>query len=339
MVKGEKVRVGVIGCGYWGPNFIRNLVSIKSVDLVGVCDSDEGRLGKVLEGYPHLRGTPDTDELINSDGVDALIIVTSASTHYELAKRAMTAGKHVFVEKPLSLKVAEGEELVEIAREKGLVLMVGHLLIYHPAVERMKEYVDSGELGDILYIYSQRLNLGKIRSDENCLWSIGPHDLSVMLYLLEEEPVEVAVHGMDYLQRGVEDVIFCNLKFPDDVIANLHISWLDPHKERKITVVGNKKMLVFDDMLSSEKLRIYDKGVEEVDGYLSFADSISLRFGDVLSPAVAMEEPLGRECLHFIDCVKEGSESLSGGEQGLKVLKVLEAAQRSLEQGGKPVSI
>ncbi len=336
---GDDVRIGIIGLGYWGPNLVRNFASIEGAQLVSVCDADPTRISKVLKEHPGISGTPDAGELISDDSLDALVIVSSAATHYELAGRAMSAGKHVFVEKPLALTAAEGEDLVRVSREKERVLMVGHLLLYHPVVQWIKEYADSGELGDIMYMYSQRLNLGRVRHDENCLWSIGPHDVSVMLYLVGAGPTEVSVHGMDYVQEGIEDVIFCNLKFPDDVIGNLHISWLDPHKERRMTIVGKKKMLVFDDMAPSEKLRIYDKGVDVPDEYLSFAESLTLRSGDVVSPAIAMSEPLRLECLHFIECVRSGTEPLSGGGEGLAVLRVLEAGQKSLEAGGAPITI
>lgn len=335
----DNVKVGIIGLGYWGPNLVRSFAAMDLVELAWVCDSEPAKISKVLSKYPGVRGTTDADELINDRSLDGLIVVSSAATHYELAKRAMSAGKHVFVEKPLALTVTEGEDLVRISTEKERVLMVGHLLLYHPVVEMIKKCVDSGELGDIMYMYSQRLNLGRVRHDENCLWSLGPHDVSVMLYLMETGPTEVSVHGMDYVQNGIEDVIFCNLKFPNDVIANLHISWLDPHKERRITIVGKKKMLVFDDMASSEKLRIYDKGIDMGEEYLSFAESLTLRSGDVVSPAVGIQEPLRQECSHFIDCIRSGSEPLSGGREGLDVLRVLEAGQRSLEAGGAPISL
>lgn len=335
----KRVSIGLIGCGYWGPNLVRNYVSFDDVDFKGVCDASEDRLNIILSKYPMLNGTNNADELIYDDDIDALIIASSAVTHHDLAKKALEAGKHVFVEKPLSLNVPDGEELVKISEEKGLILMVGHLLLYHPAVERVKQAIDSGELGDILYLYGQWLNLGKIRHDENCLWSIGPHGISVTLHLLGASPTEVSVHGMDYLQDGLEDVVFCNLKFPDDIAANLHISWLDPHKERKLTVVGKKKMMVFDDMETAEKLRIYDKGVDVKPEIYSFAEGLTLRSGDVLIPAFRMSEPLASECRHFIDCIREGTEPLSNGREGLEVLKVLQAAQRSLESNGTAVSI
>lgn len=333
----KKVSVGIIGCGYWGPNHIRNYVSFDDVEIKGICDASEERLGNLLSRYPMLTGFKDADELIYDDEVDALVIATSAITHYELAKKAMEAGKHVFVEKPLSLSVADGEELVEISENTGRILMVGHLLLYHPAVNKLKQAVNSGELGEILYLYGQWLNLGKIRHDENCLWSIGPHGISIILYLLGKEPVEVSVHGMDYLQDGLEDVIFCNLRFPDNVVANLHISWLDPHKVRKLTVVGKKKMMVFDDMESTETLRIYDKGVDMKSKIYSFAESHTLRFGDVLIPAFNMEEPLRLENREFIECIINDTTPKSDGREGLAVLKVLDSAQRSLEKNGKPI--
>ncbi|MBN2169494.1 MAG: Gfo/Idh/MocA family oxidoreductase [Actinobacteria bacterium] len=345
MVKAEnatgkkKLKIGLIGCGYWGPNLIRNYVSLDDVEITGVCDASEDRLDGILRIYPMLQGVNDAEGLVNDEETKALVIASPAVTHYELAKKALLAGKHVFVEKPLSLSVSEGEELVKISEERGLVLMTGHLLLYHPVIDRMKQFIESGELGDVLYIYGQWLNLGKIRHDENCLWSLGPHGISVILYLLEKNPVEVSVNGMDYLQDGLEDVVFCNLRFDDDVVANLHISWLDPHKVRKLTIVGKKKMLVFDDMENTEKLRLYDKGVDIKPKIYSFAESLTLRSGDVLIPAFQMTEPLANECRHFVDCIREGAIPRSNGREGLEVLKILDAAQKSLEMKGAPVPL
>ncbi|MBU4174952.1 MAG: Gfo/Idh/MocA family oxidoreductase [Actinobacteria bacterium] len=339
MEEKKRLRVGQIGCGYWGPNLVRAFMNLGDVDLVSVCDASPEMLDKVLGTYPALQGTGNADELIGNPEIDAVVVASSARTHFELSRKALEAGKHVLVEKPLSLNVSEGEELVWLSEEKGLTLMVGHLLLYHPAVQRVKEYLDSGEIGDVLYVYSQRLNLGRVRHDENCLWSLAPHDLSVITYLLEQEPVEVSTHGMSYLRGGIEDVVFCTLRFPDNVIANLHISWLDPHKVRRLTIVGSRKMMVFDDMSSGEKLRVYDKGVDFKEDEKGYQNALEPRFGDVLLPAVKQEEPLLRECRHFVECVQSGREPLSGGREGLGVLRILNAAQESLDSRGKPVRI
>lgn len=330
------VRVGVTGYGYWGPNLVRNFDQL--ADLKVCCDIDEANLAKISKLYPHVATCKDFDEMLAAD-VEAVVIATSAPTHYELAKKALAAGKHVFVEKPITLSAETAEEIVHLAEEDNLVLMVGHLLEYHAAVNAVKEYIESGALGDVRYVYSQRLNLGKVRQDENALWSLAPHDISIILYLLGEEPDEVTCRGESYLRKGVEDVVFATLHFGSGKLANVHVSWLDPHKMRKITVVGTKKMLVFDDMESTDKIWIYDKGVGDGEGYLSYGEDVRLRFGDITIPYVPMVEPLATECRHFLDCVEKGETPRSDGRDGLRVLKVLEAAQKSLEQRGVPVGI
>jgi len=326
----------VIGYGYWGPNLVRNFNRFSELKVC--CDLDEGNLEKIRSLYPDVSTVSDFDEMLATD-VDAVVIATSAPTHYELAKKALEAGKHVFVEKPITLSSETAEELVGLADERRLTLMVGHLLEYHAAVNRVKDYIESGELGEVRYVYSQRLNLGKVRQDENALWSLAPHDISIILYLLGEEPDEVTCRGESYLTQGVQDVVFATLHFASGKLANVHVSWLDPHKMRKLTVVGTKKMLVFDDMESSDKIWIYDKGVGDGEGYLSYGEDVRLRFGDVTIPYVQMSEPLATECRHFLDCIETGKTPRSDGRDGLRVLKVLEAAQRSLEERGTPVGI
>ncbi len=329
-------RVGVIGYGYWGPNLVRNFNRLS--DLKVCCDLDDGNLAKIKSLYPSVTTCRDFDEMLGME-IDAVVIATSVPTHYELAKKALESGKHVFVEKPITLSSETAEELVRLADERDLRLMVGHLLEYHPAVNAVKDYIDEGELGEIRYVYSQRLNLGKVRQDENALWSLAPHDISIILYLLGEEPDEVTCRGESYLTEGVQDVVFATMHFGSGKLANVHVSWLDPHKMRKITVVGTKKMLVFDDMESSDKIWIYDKGVATGEGYLSYGEDVRLRFGDVTIPYVPMSEPLATECKHFLDCIASGETPRSDGRDGLRVLKVLEAAQASLEKRGVPVQI
>jgi predicted dehydrogenase len=249
------------------------------------------------------------------------------------------AGKHLYVEKPLALTTTDAAELVETARAADLRLMTGHLLLYHPGVTMLKELVDSGELGEIFYLYSQRVNLGVIRRNENALWSFAPHDLSVMLHLLGDDPVSVSARGAAYLQEGVEDVVFVNLRFPGGRMGQVQLSWLDPHKLRKFTVVGSRKMAVLDDMEPQEKVRIYDKGAEVPGDYASYGDYIGLRFGDVHIPRLDWREPLRLECEHFLSCVRDGRTPVSDGANGLRVVRVLEAASRSLERDGAPVTI
>jgi predicted dehydrogenase len=334
------VNIGVIGYGYWGPNLVRNFNQIKRSNLTVCCELAEEKIAQIKRLYPKVKVTSDYDTVIQNPDIEAIVIASTADTHYELAKKALEADKHVFVEKPLALNTQEAEELVKLAKKSKRILMVGHLLKYHPAINYIKNYIESGGLGKIQYLYSQRLNLGKLRKDENALWSLAPHDISVILYLLgDKEPIEVTARGESYIQPGIEDVVFCSLHFQDRVMAHIHISWLDPHKIRKLTIVGSKKMAVFDDMESSEKVRIFDKGVETNEDYRSYGEDLTLRFGDIVIPSIKMEEPLRIECEHFISCILNGQKPLSDGEDGLRVVKVLEAAQKSLESGGQPVKI
>jgi predicted dehydrogenase len=323
------MRIGVAGLGYWGPNLARNFASIPGCELSWCCDPDETARENVRGRFPGARLTGDLDEVLADERVDAVALATPVPTHARLAARVLEAGKHCFVEKPLGQSVAEAEVVVSRAAEKNRVLMVGHLLEYHPAVRRLKELTDSGELGEqIYYIYGNRLNLGKLRADENALWSLGAHDVSVVLYLAGEEPWEAIAHGESYVRAGVEDVVFCFLRFPSGMCAHLHLSWLDPHKERRFTVVGSRRMATFDDMALEGKLTIYDKGFDQ--DARSYGEYIT-RNGGMESPALPNVEPLRLECEHFVRCVLEGERPQSDGASGLRVVRVLEALQRSLE--------
>ncbi len=334
----NEATLGIVGLGYWGPNLLRNFSQLDGCRLKTCCDLSEDNLKRAQMQYPDVETTNDYAALLNDQEIQAVVVATSAATHYELAKQAILRDKHVFVEKPLTLNVAQAEELVQLAEQNGKKLMVGHLMEHHPAVEMLKDIIKSGELGDIYYLYSQRVNLGKIRRDENALWSFAPHDISIIMYLLESEPENVSARGQAYLQDGIDDVVFVNLLFPDKVMAQIQLSWLDPHKIRRTTIVGSKKMAVFDDMEPTEMIRVYDKGV--VNGsYNSFGESLSLRFGDVTSPYIKMIEPLKLECQHFVDCIQNGKQPKSDGYDGLRVVKVLHAAQESLDKGGVPVRL
>jgi predicted dehydrogenase len=319
--------VGVVGLGYWGPNLARNFDRLPGAELAWLCDSSEKALQRWGRAFPAARATSRLDDLLDDASLDAVVVATPVSTHAELALRVLTAGKHCFVEKPLALSGREAEEVVESARAVERVLMVGHLLEYHPGVERLADLVRSGELGELRYIYSNRLNLGKHRQDENALWSLGAHDLSVILMLAGEEPYEWSAMGESYVKPGVEDVVFALMRFHSGLIAHMHLSWLDPHKERRFTVVGSKRMATFDDMEIERKLSVYDKGFDE--DYSSYGEYIA-RSGDVFSPRVSNEEPLRLECRHFIDCIRDGAEPRSGAESALRVVRVLEGLQRSL---------
>jgi predicted dehydrogenase len=322
------VAVGVVGLGYWGPNLARNFEALPGARLLWLCDGDADRLARVGESFPNARTSANLDELLADPELHAIVVATPVPTHADLARRALDAGKHVFVEKPLAQSVADAEGVVAAAAESGLTLMVGHLLEYHPGLVRLKELVDSGDLGDVHYIYGNRVNLGKVRADENALWSLGAHDVSVLLRLAEEEPVQCHAFGESYVRDGVEDVVFCYMRFPSGVAAHLHLSWLDPHKERRFTVVGSRRMATFDDMAIEQKLTVYDKGVDQP--YKSYGEYIA-RSGDVWAPSVPNDEPLRLECSHFLECVSSGETPRSDGESGLRVVRVLEELQASLD--------
>jgi predicted dehydrogenase len=276
--------------------------------------------------------------MLDRSSIDAVVISSPAVTHYALAKEALLAGKDVLIEKPFTLNIGHAEELVELAEDKHRVLMVGHLLEYHPVVRKLRSMIQNKELGDVYYIYTQRVNLGRIRGDENALWSFAPHDLSIILYMLGMDPTDVSVRGQSFIQKGIEDVVFLSLFFENRIMAHIHLSWLDPHKVRKVTIVGTEKMAVFDDIEASEKLKIYNNHAE-VPTIRNYGDSIQVRFGDILIPRVDMSEPLKLECQHFLDCVRTRATPLSNGYDGLRVVRILEAAQQSMEMDGVPVRI
>ena len=335
----KPVRIGVVGFGYWGPNLVRNLDRLADAQIVAACDLSQSNLDKLSGLYPYVETTTDLDELLSEKyALDAVVVATSAPSHFAIAKRVIEAGKHCYVEKPLTLKSADAEALVRLADEKGVVLFVGHLMEYHSAINWIKDYVASGDLGDVLYVYMQRLNLGKVRTEENAFWSLAPHDVSIALYVLGESPDFVSATGASYVTPGVQDTVFANLHFPSGKIANIHVSWLDPHKMRKFTVVGTKKMLVFDDMESTEKIAIYDRGVGAPDDAMAYGEDLTLRFGDITMPWVPLKEPLSIEVQHFLDCCDSGATPRSDGRDGLRVVRVLEAVDESMAAGGAPVS-
>src|SRR6185295_7236305 len=307
--------------------------------LAALCDSDPERLRRTASRYPDARVCARVEDVAADSEIQAAVVAASAVNHHPLARALLLAGKDVFVEKPLALSVAHAEELVALADRHQRILMVGHLLLYHPAVRYLREMVDRGELGDLYYVNAQRVNLGKVRRDESALWSFAPHDLSVILHLLGAEPLDVAARGSAFLQSGVEDVVFLHLRFADGRMAHVHVSWLDPHKRRQFTVVGSRKMAVFDDMEASEKIRVYDKGVDRVGEIVSYSDALTVRSGDILIPHIDLQEPLKIECQHFIECVRERRQPLTDGAGGLAVVRVLAAAQASLEAGGAPVPL
>lgn len=335
----NRINVGVVGIGGWGKNLARNYSQIPEARLRYMCDVDERRLEALQIQLRADRTTQNFEELLEDPALDAVVIATPGPTHYDLCKQALLAGKDVYVEKPFVLSVKEAEELVLLAERENRVLMVGHLLEYHPVVQKLKSMIEAGDLGKVLYIYSQRLNLGTVRANENALWNFAPHDISVVLYLLGLTPSDVSARGQCYLQKGVEDVVFLTINFDDRVMGHIHVSWLDPHKTRRITIVGSERMAVFDDLEPNEKLKIYDKGAKINTDYNTFAEFVGLRFGDITIPYIRVGEPLRAECEHFLECVRERKTPLSDGRDGLRVVGVLEAATRSLKMNGVPVQI
>ncbi|MBI4678122.1 MAG: Gfo/Idh/MocA family oxidoreductase [Elusimicrobia bacterium] len=330
-------RLGIVGLGNWGWNLGRAFAEMKECRLLYCCDSNHKRSEAFEAAYPHTKAVPDFDALLSKE-LDAVVIATPAVTHYELARKALLARRDVFVEKPLTLSVREAEELLTLADARHRVLMVGHILLFHPVLRHLRKIIQSGDLGSVYYLTMQRVNLGRIRGDENVLWSFAPHDISQALYLLDDEPVEVAAQGQSYIQQGIEDVVFLGLSFANRAMAHIHVSWLDPHKIRRVTVVGSKKMAVFDDIETTEKLRIYDRCAHPPQ-VRTYGDAIQLRFGDILIPRVEMAEPLKLECRHFCDCLESRESPITDGRNGLKILRILDAAQRSLQLNGVPQNI
>lgn len=335
------VNLGLIGLGTWGKNVLRNFESLPDCKVLVACDSNPDQIKKIQPSYPGVKFTQKEEEIFQNKKIDAVVIITPPATHFKLAKTALLNDKDVFVEKPMVLEVEKGKEVLELSEERNKILMVGHIMEYHSATLKLKEIIEKGDLGKIYYLYATRVNLGKVRDIENALWSFAPHDISMILYLLDKEPLSVTATGECYIQKdkGIEDVVFMTMHFEDGVMAHIHISWLDPHKERRLTIVGDKKMAVLDDMQSSEKIRIYDKGVQTKLDYSSYGEFLSLRSGDVLIPKLDSYEPLKVECQHFLDCIKERKTPRSDGKDGLRVLKVLASAQKSLERGGIPLKI
>jgi len=322
-----RAKVGVAGLGYWGPNLARNFADL--AELTWLCDLSAESRSVFQVRFPQARVTGDFGDLIADETLDAVVIATPVPTHYELAKQALLAGKHVLVEKPPAVRAAEMDELVSLAAERDLTLMPGHLLLYHPGVLKLKQLIDSGELGEVLCVYGNRQNLGIVRTNENALWSLGVHDLSVILHLLDEEPAEATAHGRDFLTEGVEDVVFCYLRFPSGKIAHMHLSWLDPHKMRRMTVVGREKMAVFDDMELDRKVTVYEKAPwKRAETYGEW----QTRTGDIYIPKVSTDEPLRLECEHFLQLIAGDGERAKVARDGAMVVRALERLTESLRR-------
>jgi predicted dehydrogenase len=329
------VRVAAVGCGYWGPNVIRNLDAVDGFDLRWVCDADPQRLRPVASRYLTARSTTDVDDVFADSSIDAIYLATPVSTHYMLAKRALGEGKHVLIEKPLATTVSQAEELAEMAAARRLTLMVGHTFVFSPPVRKVKELLDAGLIGPIYYVETTRVNLGLFQKDVSVLWDLGPHDISILLYWLGEVPVQVSARGRSYLGEDLEDVAFVTLEFPSGILANVQISWLAPSKLRRTSVVGRQRMIVYDDLEPVEKVKIFDRGVDRQPA--SFGEfQLTYRSGDILSPRLDTTEPLHIECEHFLECIRTGRTPDTSPRSGVDVVRVIQAAERSLRCGGAP---
>ncbi|MBA3440387.1 MAG: Gfo/Idh/MocA family oxidoreductase [Pyrinomonadaceae bacterium] len=337
--------VGVIGCGYWGPNLIRNFAENDEAQLLWMCDADPKRLETMGRRYPFARTTSDYREVLSDSRVDAVVIATPVATHYRFTKESLVAGKHVLVEKPFTTSVCEAEELIALAERCGLALMVDHTFVYTGAVRKIKEIVESGEIGDLLYFDSVRINLGLFQSDINVVWDLAPHDLSIMDFIVEREPVAVSAIGSCHVEQGIENIAYLMLRFADSFIAHFHFNWLSPVKIRRTLIAGSRKMIVYDDIEPTEKVRVYDKGVttnrceEGTDKEATYQTLVSYRTGDVWVPKLDPREALRHVCAEFVEAIAQARRPLTDGHAGLRVVRLLEAAQRSISNGGQFIKV
>jgi len=335
----QKIKVGVVGCGYWGPNLIRNFKALPECDLKLMCDLNPQRLKHMKSLYPDVEGLMDYEHMLNGAGLDAVIIATSVKTHYEMAKASLLAGKHTFIEKPMAASSHQCEELIELAEKNNLILMVGHTFLYSAPIRKIKEIIHWGDIGDIQYISSRRLNLGLFQKDINVVWDLAPHDISIILHILGEFPLAVNCQGNAHVTPKVEDVTNMSLMFRHKRFATIQSSWLEPRKVREMTIVGTRRMIVYDDLQTREQIRIYDVRVERPPHYDTFAEfHYSYHYGDSYIPYIQQEEPLKVVCQHFVDCIEGSTSPLSSGREGLELVRILEAASTSLKANGAPVT-
>ncbi len=336
----KQIKVGVVGCGYWGPNLVRNFRSLSDCRLKMMCDINTERLAHVRSLYPDVQGETDYRHMLNGAGLDAVVVATAVSLHYPMAKASLLAGKHTLIEKPMACSSEQCEELIDIARKKGLILMVGHTFLYSPAVRKIKEIIDTGEAGDIRYVCARRLNLGLFQRDINVAWDLAPHDIAIILHLLQEQPRSINCRGTAHITPGVEDVTAMCLHFGHERSAIIHNSWIDPRKIREMTIVGSKRMIVYDDVAQQEKIKVFDTRVERPPHYDTFAEfHYAYHYGDMYVPYIKQEEPLKAECQHFVDCIRSGATPLTNGERGLELVRILEAASQSIKSNGAPVDL
>jgi len=331
--------VGIVGCGYWGPLLVRNFIGLPNCTVAAICDMKEERLKHVHSLYPSVGCATNYEKLLTDHGIDAIVIATSVKSHYPLAKASLLAGKHTFIEKPMATSSAECEELIELADSQGLVLMIDHTFLYSAAVRKIADIVDAGDIGEIRYINSRRLNLGLFQKDINVAWDLAPHDISIILHILGEFPVSVNCQGNAHVTPQVEDVTNMSLLFRHKRFATIQSSWLEPRKVREMTIVGSRRMIVYDDLQTHEKLKIYDVRVERPPHYDSFAEfQYSYHYGDSYIPHLRQEEPLRGVCQHFIDCIQAGTKPMTGGREGLDLVRILEAASASIKANGAAIN-
>ena len=336
----KPIGVGVVGCGYWGPNLVRNFRALPDCRLKSICDVSEDRLRHLKSLYPEVVGETKYERLLEDPELDAIVIATSVKHHFPMAKAALLAGKHALIEKPLAASVAQCEELIAIAKKQGRILMVGHTFLYSPAVRKIKEIIDRNDIGDIRYISARRLNLGLFQKDINVAWDLAPHDISIILYIMGESPLSVNCRGGAHVTKGIEDVTSMTLQFSRERTAMITSSWHDPRKIREMTIVGSKRMIVYDDIAQQEKIKIYDARVERPPHYDTFGEfQYAYHYGDIYSPYIKLDEPLKTECQHFIDCIVHGKVPITSGEAGAEVVRVLEGSTESLRLNGAPVDL
>ena len=338
----KQLGIAIIGTGYWGINYVRVFNELPQTKVVAVCDQRSERLQKVERRFPGTTLTTELAEVLSRDDVDAVVVATPATTHYQVAHACLTAGKHVLVEKPITIKAENAQDLVNLAETKGLTLMVGHIFLYNAGVRKVKDYINQDEASRVYYVYAQRTNLGPIRDDVNALWDLAPHDVSIFNYLLDSTPSWVSATGSKLLQNCCEDVGFISLGYQDGIVGHIHVSWADPNKVREVVVVSNDKRIVFDDIKTMEQVRIFEKGIsyEEVDAPSSYGEfRFLVRDGDIISPRIEANEPLKGQCSHFVECVTQNKRPFTDGQAGLKVVQVMEAIDRSLAQNGAPVQV
>ncbi len=334
------IRVAVVGYGYWGPNLVRNFSEIPGAELAACCDARKDRLQAFRQRHPEVRATAEYRDILSDGSIDAVVLATQVVTHYKLAREALKAGKHVMVEKPLCHRSTDGEKLLKLARARRRVLMAGHTFVYNVAVEKLRQLVQGGTLGKIYYVHSTRVNLGLFQEALNVTWDLAAHDISILNYVFGSRPGRVQAVGKSYIRRGIEDIVYVTLHYPGGVMAHLHVSWLDPCKIRRMTLVGERKMVVYDDIEPLEKIKIFDKGVELPSPHDSYGEfQLSYRYGSVVSPRLSQVEPLKAECRHFLDCIRRGKAPRSGPREGLEVVRVLEACERSLRSSGRLVKV